>query len=362
MTVKELTEFLQKAREAYYNGESIISDEEFDRLEQELKRLDPNNPYFQQVGAPVEGGKKIKHSKRMMSLQNTRTASDVRRWANKYFTSSPVDILSQPKVDGVSITCKYKNGELKYIATRGDGEIGKNVSHLKKYVKDIPQQIPIDTEIEIRGEAYLPKDTELKDGKSLRNMAAGLINRKANQEDLKYLRFVAYDIVGLPVRSEEEKIRTLKTIATNVITYEKIGSFDDIQKIYNEYVEKKREQLPYVIDGVVLKINKLDDQNKLPRESGHHPNWAMAYKFVAETKKTRLIRIDWTTGATGKITPIAIFQPVDVDGATIQKASLGSKRKFELLKLEPGDVILVSRRNDVIPYVEANITKGVKNE
>lgn len=360
--IQELVNLLQKHRKDYYEGKATISDEQFTRMEQELRRLDPHNSYFQQVGAPVIGGNKIQHNPRMLSLNNTRNPKDMLKWAHKYFPGEQVDIISQPKVDGVSMSIKYRNGSVESIATRGDGIFGRDITYAKDYIKDIPKTLPVDTYIDIRGEAYLEKGTQLRKGKSLRNMAAGLLARKENKEELSYLRFVAYDIIGLPdVRSEEDKIRILKTLMPNVITYEKIQSPLDIQSSYQQYISQKRKDLPYEIDGVVYRINKIEDQNKHERETRHHPNFMMAYKFAAEAKRTQLIRVDWRQGRTGKITPIAIFKPVIIGGVTIQKASLGSRRKFELLRLEPGDIILVSRKNEVIPFVEANVSKNIVN-
>jgi DNA ligase (NAD+) len=362
LNVEELVKYLQEEREKYYSGEADISDVEFDKLENTLKQYDPDNSYFEQVGAPVVGPGKVLHKHKMLSLQKSTNEQDIFSWLKKFFPNHQINILTEPKIDGVSLTNKYNKGKLYQVATRGNGEIGRDVSHLANYVEDIPKTIPFDGNIEIRGEVYLPKNTPLPAGKSLRNQAAGLVNRKGNQEDLRHLRFIAYDLIGFPTNSEKEKLDTLKQLAPNVISYEEIGSLEELRKIYNDYSIKKREELPYLIDGMVIKINLTLDQNKFPRETTHHPNWAMAYKFKAEEKQTRLIRVDWTQGQTGKITPIAIFEPVELSGATIQKASLGSKRKFELLRLEPGDIISVSRQHEVIPYVMSNITKGIKNE
>jgi len=360
--IQELVNLLQRYRKDYYEGKATISDKEFDKLEQELRRLDPDNAYFKQVGAPVTGPDKVLHRPRMLSLNNTREEGDMLKWSRKYFPGENLDIISQPKVDGVSISIVYRNSTIESISTRGDGTIGRDVTYAKDYIKDIPGSIPIDKPIDIRGEAYLEKGTKLDKGKSLRNMAAGLLNRKEGREYLSHLRFVAYDIIGMPdIRSEEEKIRVLRTIMPNVISYEKIQSTGDIQIAYQQYVSQKRNELPYEIDGVVYRINKIEDQNKLERETRHHPNFMMAYKFVAEAKNTKLIRVDWRQRRTGKITPIAIFQPIQFDGVTVQKASLGSRRKFELLRLEPGDIISVSRKNGVIPFVESNVSKNIIN-
>jgi len=360
--IQELVNLLQKIRKDYYEGRATTTDEQFTQLEQELRRLDPGNSYFKQVGSPVLGGNKIYHSPRMLSLNNTRNVKDMARWARKYFPGEQVDIISQPKVDGVSISIKYRNGSVESIATRGDGVYGRDVTYIKDYIRDISKTIPIDSPVDIRGEAYLEKETQFRKGKSLRNMAAGLLARKEGKEELAHLRFIAYDIIGLPdVRSEEDKMKVLTTLMPNVISYEKIQSLGDIQNIYQQYTTQKRKDLPYEIDGVVYRVNRIEDQNRFERETRHHPNFMMAYKFAAEGKQTRLIRVDWRQGRTGKITPIAIFQPIIIGGVTIQKASLGSRRKFELLRLEPGDIIFVSRKNEVIPFVEANISKNIVN-
>lgn len=359
--VEELADYLRLQKKKYYEGAADISDAEFDELEEYLRQLDPTHPYFSEVGAPVEEGK-IRHEQPMRSLTKSKTIEKVTKWLNKRFKNG-IDVLVQPKIDGVSISTKYENGYALYSATRGDGVIGKDVSHLIEGVEDIPQTVPVMEEFEIRGETYLPRDTEYaaeREHKSLRNIAAGIVNRKKDSGDDKYLKFVAYDVVGLPFNTEEEKLQFLNEVTPNTVVYEKVGTVEGIQSIYEEYEESKREALNYDIDGLVIKINDVELQQSLETGNPHHPNFAIAYKFPPQSGESVLRDVEWTTGETGKITPIGHFDPVIIGGRTITKATLHNQNRLEYLQLEIGDVIEVSILGDVIPGITANLSKGIK--
>jgi DNA ligase (NAD+) len=366
MDSKELSAFLNKARDAYYEGAPIVSDREFDNLEAELEKIDPTNTYFKKVGPSekTEQGK-IKHDVLMKSLNKVTNEGDLTTWVNERFVDSSIDILVEPKIDGVSITIKYDNGTIQYVATRGDGSEGQDVSFIGDYIEDIPIQIPDKESIEIRGEAYLPRDTDYKkdkEHKSLRNIAAGIINRKDNQEDAQYLKFVAYDVIDKEFDTEEDKIAYLNRTMPDVVSYEKVTNVEEIVAVWEEYNERKREALNYEVDGLVIKINDSSLQKRFEGDAPHHPGNAVAWKFPPEQKETVIERVEWTVGEKGKVTPIAYFNPVIIGNKTITKATLHNRKRVEELQLELGDKIIVSLHGDVIPGVDANLSKNIKIE
>lgn len=361
-SANELADYLRTQRKNYYEGHPRISDAEFDQLEEYLHQLDPEHPYFSEVGAPVKEGE-IRHTTPMRSLSKAKTIEKISTWLSKRFKGRPIDILVQPKIDGVSITNKYEGGNLIYTATRGNGYVGRDVTHLAEAVADIPTNVAVDAGFEIRGEAYLPRDTEYakeREQKSLRNIAAGIINRKGGSPDSEYLRFVAYDVIDLPFETELEKMEFLQRLVPNTVVYERAQSVETIQSIYEEYEESKRESLNYDIDGLVIKINDVSLQEDLDTANPHHPNHAIAYKFPPQSEQTVLRDVQWTIGETGKITPIGYFDPIIIGGRTISKSTLHNENRIRQLQLEIGDEIEVSLMGDVIPGVTANISKGVR--
>jgi len=360
--IDTIVKTLQKAKQDYYTtSTSSLSDAEFDQLEDRLRQLDPNNSYFEEVGAIIPEGK-IQHVTKMRSLSKVKTPEKLDQWLKKRFIGQPVDVITEPKIDGVSLTIKYNNGTAQYAATRGKGDIGSDVSYLIDAVEDIPKTVPIEEEFEIRGECYLPRDTKYaveKEQKSLRNIAAGIINRKNGREAAKYLKFVAYDVIDLPFSSEDEKMEFLKKVTPNPVIYEKATSIEGIQSIYEEYLESRREVINYDIDGLVIKINDTNLQQQVEIEHPHHPNWAVAYKFPPEQTESILQDIIWQIGEKGKETPVAIIEPVVLGGRTISKATLHNQKRIDTLQLEIGDSILVGLLGDVIPGILANLSKNI---
>jgi len=367
--ITELLTILKEARKRYYAGDPILTDEEFEKLEEELKRVDPRSSYFQQVGAkeeekeyPLRSG--ILHEVPMRSMRKIKKKHDAVHWIDKRFIGHPVDLIIEPKIDGFSTTVKYNNGKFIYMATRGNGTEGINISHIGPYMEDIPKVSPIEDQFEVRGEIYIPKDTEFdvaRERKTLKNIAVGISKRLDGREDSKYLNFVAYDTVDLPFTTEEEKLLFLKDIFPNVIVYDRVESAEDVVRIHDEYETKLRKSLPYEIDGIIVKINDISLQEQLEDGNLHHSNYAMAYKFEAKRYQTRLLTVEWDTGPLGKVTPIAIFEPINIDGKNIQRASLGSRKKFDNLQLSIGDIIEVGLAGDVIPHIYMNATRNIEN-
>ena len=223
MTEKELIQILTEAKDAYYNTDSpVLSDKEFDRLEDELRILNPQSEYFASVGSISAAGGKLRHDVPMLSMGKAKTMEDVRKWISRLKLPGDTKWTIQPKIDGLSATCYYSAGELQYVATRGDGVVGQDVTSIADFIEDIPKKIDASREdIEVRGELYLPKNTAYDTkGKPLRNNCVGLINRKENREDLKYVRFVCYQTARTsPVSSEAEKIDWLKAAGFHTVEY-----------------------------------------------------------------------------------------------------------------------------------------------
>ena len=358
--ILKLIEQLLEAKEAYYNSESpIMSDSEFDSLEERLKNLDPSNEYFLNVGSSQKGDNKVIHSEPMLSMQKGKTVEDIVKWMEKIDASHGINYCVQPKIDGLSATCKYKDGKLVYVATRGDGQKGQDVTHIADYLEDIKREINFcNNDIEIRGELYLPKDTiyDTK-GRPLRNNCVGLINRKENREDLQFVRFAAYQIAGKSdIETESEKIETLIKSGFNSVKYFKISKKNDLIKIYNEYLDSYRKEWLYETDGLVVVV----DDNSLFEEIDsrwvvdHHHHYAIALKPPSEAKASRLIDVIWQVSRQGNVIPVALFEPVFIGGARIERATLNNYENVVNLDLRKNDELVVERANDVIPFVRGN--------
>ena len=372
MTEQELIQILTEAKEAYYNTDSpAMSDGEFDRLEEELRALNPESSYFAIVGTSVgvpeevesSGGGKIRHAVPMLSMGKAKTMADVRKWIGK--VKMPGDTLwtMQPKIDGLSAGCYYSKGKLQYVATRGDGEVGQDVTSIARFIKDIPEVLSATTEdIEIRGELYLPKDTSYDTkGKPLRNNCVGLINRKEKREDLKYVRFVCYQVARMrPSDSEAGIIDWLSEAGFHTVEYFNVRSESAIEQVYKDYLNTKRDEWLYETDGLILAV---DDNTKHEEIDSrwvvdHHHHYAIAIKPPAASRKTRLTGVEWQVSRQGALVPVAVFEPIQLGGATLNRASLHNYAFVQSMGLQMGDELLVERANDVIPYVRENLSAG----
>ncbi|OQY40775.1 MAG: hypothetical protein B6229_00890 [Spirochaetaceae bacterium 4572_7] len=359
--INEIVRILVEAKRDYYgSGETKLTDKEFDDLEEQLKNVDPQNSYFKQVGFSNRGSAKIEHREPMLSMGKVKNAEDANKWFKK-ISLSGVEYCMQPKIDGLSATCKYVNGKLQYVATRGDGFIGQDITHIKDYVTDIKSSITFSSNnVEVRGELYLPKDTSYDTkGKALRNNCVGLINRKENRADLKYVRFVCYQIVGdNSITLESNKIDLLKEDGFNVVEYEVYKSGTDIGQYIKNYLSVKREEWNYETDGIIITVNN----NKLHEEIDsrwvvdHHHHYNLAVKPPSEGRETVLRGVSWQVSRQGSIIPVAIFDSIHIGGAKIERATLHNYQNVVKLKLRLGDLLYVERANDVIPYVKSNLS------
>ncbi len=364
MTEKELIQILTEAKDAYYNTDSpVLSDEEFDRLEEELRILNPRSDYFAVVGSETAGGGKIRHEVPMLSMGKAKNMGEVKKWITRLKISEDTRWTMQPKIDGLSASCFYSGGELQYVATRGDGVVGQDVTSIASYIDDIPETIDTTKEdIEVRGELYLPKDTSYDTkGKPLRNNCVGLINRNENREDLKYVRFVSYQTARTrPSGSEAGIIDWLKSSGFHTVEYFSVRGLAEIEKVYDAYLEEKRDQWLYETDGLILTV----DDNSLHEEIDsrwvvdHHHHYALAIKPPAASRKTRLTGVEWQVSRQGALVPVAVFEPILLGGATLNRASLHNYAFVQSMGLQLGDELLIERANDVIPYVRENLSSG----
>ncbi len=364
MTETELIQILTEAKEAYYNTDApLLSDGEFDRLEEQLRELNPESFYFSIVGTDTSQGGKIRHEVPMLSMGKAKNMADVRKWIDKVKMPEDTRWTIQPKIDGLSAACYYSGGKLQYVATRGDGEVGQDVTSIADYIEDIPKTIASTAEdIEIRGELYLPKNTEYDTkGKPLRNNCVGLINRKENREDLKYVRFVCYQTARMnPSDSEAGIIDWLSGSGFHTVEYFSVSSDEQIEAVYREYLERKRDEWLYETDGLILAV----DDNRLHEEIDsrwvvdHHHHYAIAIKPPAASRKTRLKGVEWQVSRQGALVPVAVFEPIQLGGATLNRASLHNYAFVQSMGLQLGDELLIERANDVIPYVRENLSAG----
>lgn len=364
--IENIVNKLIEAKDAYYNDNPIMTDDEFDALEDELRVLDPNNKYFTIVGAPVISGKKIKHITPMRSCQKAQTIDEVQTWLKKVLTKR-VALIIEPKIDGFSATIKYMNGKLQYIATRGDGEVGEDITYITQYMK-IPKTIDSKDEIEIRGELYLPKNTKYQpsDGKTLdnlRNIAVGIVKRKDNREDIKYIQFVAYQIISERYPTETSKINQLLKWGFQVVSVKNAMSVREINEYYELYKSTLRERWPYATDGLVIVVDECDLHDEINDKYtvSHHNHYNIAFKPPAESKETEVVYIEWNVSRLGNIIPVAVLKPINIGGANISRVTLNNYQNVEDINLNIGDVVEVSRSNDVIPYLKAIIKHANPN-
>ena len=372
----ELIEIINKASIEYYvNDNPSITDQEYDDYYSELLRLEEEYPNLKREESPTSrvGGKvldkfeKVSHKSPMLSFDDIFNEEEIMAFDEriKKTIANPVYTV-EPKMDGLSGSLIYEKGVLVRAATRGDGLVGENITTNAKTIKSIPLKLNKDIDIEVRGEIYMSKysfnkvnkEREEK-GEALfanpRNAAAGSVRQLDSRVTAKRgLDFMAYFIPNprdYNIKTQEESLKFLRELGfvTNYKLNTVASSANEIIKDI-EVLAKKREGLPYEIDGVVLKVNSLDDEEKLGY-TARVPRWGIAYKFPAEEVLTTLKEIKFTVGRTGKITPNAIFSPVHVAGSLVSRATLHNEDYCKSKDIRVGDIISIRKAGDVIPEV-----------
>ena len=353
-----------EASHAYYNNTPIMSDADFDALETELRKLDPNNAVFSKIGAPISSGwPKVSHPIPMGSLEKAQTPAELAQWA----AGKPSKLFLTEKLDGISVLLTYEKGHLVRAATRGDGEIGEDITRNVLIMQGVPQKIPNENTVHVRGEIVCTKEDFKKffPGESNpRNTASGTSKRQSGWQKCRHLTVLVYNLFfgseGLAFRSEEfDRLRAwgFKT------PYSAACNVASAISIYREYSSQLREEAPYDIDGLVIEVDSKVSRDLLGTSpNGLLPKGSVAVKFPHDQKKTVLRDVVWQVGNSGRVTPVAVFDTVTLAGAQVSQASLHNVARLSLLKLFRGCEILVSRRNDVIPAVEANLSLGISVE
>lgn len=353
--IKELTELLNKASDSYYNtGDTIMEDHEFDTLLEELCSLEQETGFVMvtspthKVGYEVKSElKKIKHNHLMLSLAKTKNWNEFIR----YFDSK--DAIGMIKMDGITGSLRYINGELVSAETRGNGEIGEDIFHNIKTVKTVPQKIPYKDELIVDGEIictyddFEPFSTEYKNP---RNFASGSIRLLDSNECVKRpLTFVVWNVIK---GFDNENSFLCKLVLIDELGFSVVpwtSSFDWDAK---EFLVNKAKKLGYPIDGLVGRFDDIKYGESLGTTS-HHSNAAYAFKFYDELTETTLRDVEWTLGRTSVLTPTAVFDSVDIDGSSVSRASLHNISIMKNLGLTKNCTIRVFKANQIIPQVDS---------
>ncbi len=393
----ELRRLLEQYSDAYYkNDESMVSDSEFDAMMNELKTLEKENSEFFDADSPTEkvGGsaderfQKVRHGVPLKSLANAYDAEDLRAFdkrvraeagetgeqdvsfnqlldKEKYAEynehgKSLVSYTVEYKIDGLTLALKYEEGELVGAATRGDGAVGEDVLHNAKTIRSLPKMVKEKSNFELRGEAYMSRAVfeelnQIPDGQRFanpRNAASGSLRQlDSNITAERKLDIFVFELLGgyEKLNSQTSVFQKLKELGFQTTVLKEFDSIEGVIE-YTKEVESIRGELPYEIDGLVVKVNDFGLRKKMG-DTAKSPKWAIAYKFRAERQQTKVLDIEVQVGRTGVITPLAILEPVKVAGSTVSKATLHNQDYIDAKDIRVGDVVKIEKAGDVIPAV-----------
>ena len=372
---KKKLNLIKKYNKLYYGKDApSVSDSEYDKLKSEIVDIENENKFLKQIGSvteiigtkPTNKFKKIKHIVPMLSLSNAFNIEDMKDFLKKinnylnYKENTNFDFSGEPKIDGISASLNYENGELKKGLSRGDGKVGEDILKNLITIKQIPKKIVgknIPKKIEIRGEVYIgKKDFELlKDNfANPRNAAGGSLRQKNPGETAKIpLKFFAHgfgEIEPMIFKTQLEFMNKINDWGFSVNPLNKIIKNLDEVESQHKSIEQIRSNLDYDIDGIVYKINDLSLQSRLGNTASS-PRWAIAYKFSSEKAVTKINNITIQVGRTGAITPVAKVEPVTVGGVVVSNATLHNEDEILRKDIRIGDHITIQRAGDVIPQV-----------
>lgn len=359
LRIKELEKLIKYHQNLYYNGEGKISDAEFDKLWDELKSLDSTNPILHSVGADSGNFEKSSHLMPMGSQEKAANPEEFISWAQKH---KYPEYLVEYKLDGASLELQYLNGNLLRAVTRGDGTIGDVITANALKMQGVKQELifenvsgtekqKLDFTGGIRGEVIMTHDIHAKyfsDKANCRNAANGLMKRKDGQGS-EYLTFITYDIWASqgeqPYKDEEDKLNCLKNLGFNTVPLKICKNIDEVIN-YRSQVMEMRKNIPYDIDGLVVKERIVNHEDALRSRPEHQ----IAFKFSLEEAVSVLKDVEWSEqGAT--YTPVAIFEPVELNGTTVKRASLVNTNLIRSLDLKIGNHIVVVKRGEIIPKI-----------
>lgn len=377
---KELTDLNYKY---YVLDQSDVSDYEFDQMMNELKQLEKENPELDSPGSPTHrvGGQitkifpTVRHERRMYSLDNSYSFDDIKDWATRVAKSidEKVEYVCELKYDGLSISILYENGQLVQAVTRGDGFQGDDVTHNVRTIRSVPLHLrgKYPQRFYIRGEIIMPKksldklnEERKKEGlepyANPRNTASGSLKLQDSEAVAKrgldcYLYYVLTDERGYS--TQWDSLQHAKDMGFKVGNYARLCTNLEEVTAFIEHWNTERYHLPFEIDGVVIKVNSISEQEELGY-TAKSPRWAIAYKFKAEKVETQLLSVDYQVGRTGAITPVANLKPVLVAGTTVKRASLHNQDFIANMDLRINDIVFVEKGGEIIPkIVDVNYDK-----
>ncbi|HGI4592317.1 TPA: NAD-dependent DNA ligase LigA [Streptococcus agalactiae] len=372
----------QYAKEYYTQDNPTVSDSQYDQLYRELVELEeqhpenilPNSPTHRVGGLVLEGFEKYQHEYPLYSLQDAFSKEELIAFDKRVKAEFPTaSYMAELKIDGLSVSLTYVNGILQVGATRGDGNIGENITENLKRVHDIPLHLDQSLDITVRGECYLPKESfeainieKRANGEqefaNPRNAAAGTL-RQLNTGIVakrKLATFLYQEASPTQKETQDDVLKELESYGFSVNHHRLISS--SMEKIWDfiQTIEKDRVSLPYDIDGIVIKVNSLAMQEELGF-TVKAPRWAIAYKFPAEEKEAEILSVDWTVGRTGVVTPTANLTPVQLAGTTVSRATLHNVDYIAEKDIRIGDTVVVYKAGDIIPAV-LNVVMSKRNQ
>jgi len=374
------TRILQYQREYYLEARPSVSDREYDWLFDQLVELEKQFPELKtpdspthRVGSDLDSEfPEVRHSVPILSLDKAYTPEEVYEWMGKssQAVGQALSFVLEEKIDGISIVLYYREGYLYQAVTRGNGYVGNDVTPNVRTIREVPLRVEFEAPFFVRGEIYLPvADFEILNARmdppyaNPRNLAGGALRRKKSRETAEFpLRIFVYDGFFEPSPPEHRVItQRLKELGfpvnpRNVFIPAPEVELSRLRELVDRFT-RERKALPYQIDGLVFKVNEIGVREALGYTE-HHPRWAIAYKFEAPYGTSRVKRIEIQVGRTGRITPVARIEPVEVGGATIENVTLHNQDYIDALELSEGDIVAVSRRGDVIPAIEKVLEKN----
>ena len=362
--IAELEGLITQARISYYNsGTSTVPDETYDAWVDELSGLKHDSPALKAIGAPpVSEWQKVRHTIPMGSLSKINTLEELTGWVRTAGPNSIVPLLCTEKLDGISLSVSFVQGAFSQALTRGDGTTGEDISVNVAKMQGIPGRLPKPVTVTLRGEVVLTKTDYAKHFPQYanpRNAASG-ISKRLDGHGCEHLTVIFYQVAdGIDFPTEGEQFAWLSDMGLKIPNWYVTAMTPGVRTphdLWLEYQQFKRAELDYEIDGLVVRINDIASQLALGDVDGR-PKGAVAFKFAPMTRESVLRRIDWQVGASGRITPVAIFDPVKVLGAEITNASLYNAKYIQELGLDIGATVVVARAQDVIPRV-ASVRKG----
>lgn len=382
--VSELrAEIEEHDRRYYIEAAPAISDQEYDRLYRELKDLearypelvDPDSPTQRVSGAPLEAFRQIKHRTPMLSLDNTYSEAEITefyRRVQRLLALERIKTIIEPKVDGVAISLFYRNGSLEYAATRGNGDLGDDVTQNVRTIRGVPVRLKpkVPDEIEVRGEVYLPKSIfrDLNAAREAagelpfanpRNAAAGSLKQlDARLVAKRKLGIIFYEFGFLSDTGIKAHHQALERLARwGFPTHSRIWNAESAEEVIIALreLDQIRDNFRYETDGAVVKVDDYEQRERLGFTS-KAPRWAIAYKYQAERAETRLLSIEVQVGRSGKLTPVANLEPVFVSGTTVARATLHNGEEIKRKDIRIGDIVVIEKSGEIIPAVVEVVT------